>query len=289
MDLNQACGRRGFPAPRHEAAIGAGAQVLLLALLGATVGLGAAGWLAGLAFGAGSWVVLTRALDRSGAHRLGPANRVTLGRTVLVGGVTALVAEAFGGARPVLPLLALTAVALVLDAVDGRVARRTGTATPLGARFDMEVDAVLILVLSVDAAVRFGPWVLLIGAMRYAFVVAARGLRWLGAPLPPRTGRKAVAAFQGIALLLATAPFLPHLVRAGLLLTALAALTWSFGRDVGWLYRFGDRPGAAPLPRAEAPPRLGRARPGHATLGPQRIPMYTQPVPSSSVEKVTGM
>ncbi|MFD8934315.1 CDP-alcohol phosphatidyltransferase family protein [Streptomyces sp. NPDC059578] len=289
MDLNQACGQRGFPTPRHEAAIGAAAQVLLFALLAATVGLGAAGWLAGLVFGAGTWVVLTRALDRAGAHRLGPANRVTLARTLLVGGVTALVAEAFGGSRPVLPLIALTAVALVLDAVDGRVARRTDTATPLGARFDMEVDAALILVLSVDAAVRFGPWVLLIGAMRYAFVVAARGLCWLGAPLPPRTGRKAVAAFQGIALLLATAPFLPPLVRAGLVLAALAALTWSFGRDVWWLYRFGDRTGADPLTGAGAPTRRGPARPVYATLGPQRIPMYTHPVPSSSVEKVTGM
>ena len=37
----------------------------------------------------------------------------------------------------------------VLDAVDGHVARRTGTATAFGARFDMEVDAFLIVVLSV--------------------------------------------------------------------------------------------------------------------------------------------
>jgi phosphatidylglycerophosphate synthase len=183
----------------------------------------------------------------------------------------------------------LTAVALILDAVDGRVARHTGTATPLGARFDMEVDAALILVLSVEAAVRFGPWALLIGAMRYAFVLAARGFRWLGAPLPPRTGRKAVAAFQGIALLAAIVPFLPHAVRAGLVVVALTALTWSFGRDVRWLHRFGDRPGAAVPTGAGTPSRLGRARPDYATLGPQRIPMYTQPVPSGSVEKVTGM
>lgn len=27
----------------------------------------------------------------------------------------------------------------------------------------------------------------------------------------------------------------------------------------------------------------------YATLGPQRIPMYTHPVPSSSSEKITGM
>ena len=39
-----------------------------------------------------------------------------------------------------------------LDAVDGQVARRTGTVSALGARFDMEVDAFLILVLSVYVA-----------------------------------------------------------------------------------------------------------------------------------------
>ncbi|NED04634.1 CDP-alcohol phosphatidyltransferase family protein, partial [Streptomyces sp. SID6648] len=103
------------------------------------------------------------------------------------GGVTALVADSFRGAPPVPLLVGLTAVALVLDGVDGRVARRTGTCTPLGARFDMEVDAFLILVLSVYVSTDLGPWVLLIGAMRYVFVAAARVWPWLTAPLPPST------------------------------------------------------------------------------------------------------
>jgi hypothetical protein len=34
---------------------------------------------------------------------------------------------------------------------------------------------------------------------------------------------------------------------------------------------------------------LRPAQPCYATLGPQRIPMYTHPVPSSSSEKITGM
>ena len=49
--------------------------------------------------------------------------------------------------------------ALALDGVDGQVARRTGTASELGARFDMEVDAFLILVLSVAAGrVVYADW-----------------------------------------------------------------------------------------------------------------------------------
>ena len=91
-------------------------------------------------------------------------------------------------------LVALTAVALVLDAVDGWVARRTETASALGARFDMEVDAFLILVLSVYVARSAGAWVLAIGAARYAFVAAGWLLPWLRGSPPPRYWCKVVAA-----------------------------------------------------------------------------------------------
>ncbi|EFL37913.1 CDP-alcohol phosphatidyltransferase family protein [Streptomyces griseoflavus] len=224
--------------PVHqETAVGAGVQILLLALIGTTIGMGPAGWLAGLAFAVATWAVLSRALQRSGLRSFGAANRVTLGRATLVGGVTALVADSFQDAPPVTLFVGLTAVALVLDAVDGKVARRTGTATPLGARFDMEVDAFLILVLSVYVSMAMGPWVLLIGGMRYVFVAAARVWPWLTAPLPPSTARKTVAALQGVLLLVAGAALLPHAVNAGVVALALGLLVWSFGRDVLWLWR----------------------------------------------------
>ena len=95
-------------------------------------------------------------------------------------------------------LVTLAVVALALDAVDGWVARRTGTASPLGARFDGEVDAFLILVLSVYVARSAGAWVLAIGAARYAFLAAGWLLPWMREPLPPRYWRKVVAATQGI-------------------------------------------------------------------------------------------
>ncbi|MEU4306402.1 CDP-alcohol phosphatidyltransferase family protein [Streptomyces rochei] len=221
---------------QQETAVGAAAQLLLLTLLATAVGMGTAGWLTGLAFALASWAVLSRALHRSRLPSFGPANRVTLGRTVLVGGVTALVADSFSEAPPVSLLVGLTAVALLLDGVDGKVARRTGTCSPLGARFDMEVDAFLILVLSVYVATDLGPWVLLIGGMRYVFVAAARVWPWLTAPLPPSTARKTVAALQGVLLLVAGAHLLPRPVNAGVVVLALGLLVWSFGRDVVWLW-----------------------------------------------------
>ncbi|MEU6885399.1 CDP-alcohol phosphatidyltransferase family protein [Streptomyces viridosporus] len=222
---------------QQETAVGAGVQVLLLALIGPAIGMGPAGWLTGLAFAVATWAVLSRALHRSRLHSFGAANRVTLGRAVLVGGVTALVADSFQDSPPVSLLVGLTAVALILDGVDGKVARRTGTSTPLGARFDMEVDAFLILVLSVYVSMAMGPWVLLIGTMRYVFVAAARLWPWLTAPLPPSTARKTVAALQGVLLLLAGADLLPHGVNVGVVALALGLLVWSFGRDVRWLWR----------------------------------------------------
>jgi phosphatidylglycerophosphate synthase len=214
--------------------------VLLLALLTTATGLGPAGWLTGLAFALATWAVLTRALSRSWVRSFGPANRVTLARATLVGGVTALVADSFESPPPVTVLVALTTVALILDAVDGQVARRTGTASPLGARFDMEVDAFLILVLSIYVATSLGVWVLLIGTMRYAFVAAARVMPWLNGPLPPSTARKTVAALQGIVLLVVGAGIIPDVLAFTAALLALALLTWSFARDVGWLWRVRD-------------------------------------------------
>jgi phosphatidylglycerophosphate synthase len=130
----------------------------------------------------------------------------------------------------------LTAVALILDGVDGKVARRTGTSSALGARFDMEVDAFLILVLSVYVSMSLGPWVLLIGGMRYAFVAVARVLPWLNGELPSSMARKTVAALQGIALLVAASSLLPEVANVAVVAVALASLVWSFGRDVLWLW-----------------------------------------------------
>src|SRR3954463_4321431 len=123
---------------QREQSVAALAQFGLLVVLWASVGLHAVGWIAGAAYGAATWALLTGALRRSGAGALGPADRVTLGRAVLVGGVPAL---AVAGAAPGPVFAGLASVALVLDAVDGKVARRTGTCSRLGARFDMEVDA----------------------------------------------------------------------------------------------------------------------------------------------------
>jgi phosphatidylglycerophosphate synthase len=215
---------------------GSVAQLGLLAFLAGTVGLGAAGALAGLAYGAAVVTLLSRGLQRSGVSMLGPADLVTLLRSVLVGGVAALVVDSFVRPVPVLPLITLSVVALVLDGVDGRVARHTGTVSAVGARFDMEVDSVLVLLLSVVVARPLGPWVLAIGSVRYVRLLAGRLLPWLRRPAPPRFWCKVVAAVEGVALTASAADVLPRPVAVLTLVVVAGLLAESFAREAWELW-----------------------------------------------------
>lgn len=216
-------------------AAGLAAQLALLGALSGTVGLSTLGWCVGLGCGLVTALALDQGLTACAMLRLGPANRVTLTRAVLVGGVAALAVGTWTGrAGPM--LLTLTGVALALDAVDGWVARRTHTVTALGGRFDMEVDAFLILVLSILVARWAGMWVLLIGAARYLFVLAGWLRPWMRRRLPLRPWRKVVTAAQGIVLTAAVEPRGPRWVLVLAVTVAWAMLAESFGRDVWWLW-----------------------------------------------------
>ena len=172
--------------------------------------------------------------------RLGPATWVTLARATLAVGVAALAVDSFTRDTPVALLVALAAVALALDAVDGPVARRTGTATAMGARLDGEVDAFLILALSLYVAPVHGAFVLAIGAARYVFLAGEWLVPWMRAPLPRRRWRTYVAATQGVVLTVAAADVLPRGLMQALLIVALALLAVSVGECTWWLWRRRD-------------------------------------------------
>jgi phosphatidylglycerophosphate synthase len=245
-------------------------QMLLLAALAATVGLSGVGWLLGVTCGAVIDAALARGLAGHRTDRLSLAGWVTLARASVAVVVAALVADSFDRHAPVTMLVSLTALALVLDAVDGKVARRTRTTATLGARFDGEVDAFLILVLSVYVARSAGAWVLAIGAARYAFLAAAWPASWMREPLPPRYWRKFVAATQGVVLAIAAADVLPPAVNRAALVAALALLAESFIRDAWWLWahRLTRSSGAAVV---DAPTlRRRSATPPTARRGPVR-------------------
>jgi phosphatidylglycerophosphate synthase len=217
---------------RSGLAAGVAALVALLAAVETTMGLGAAGWGVGLTCG----LVTGAAVACGGATALGPADLVTVTRGAIACVVAALVAESFVRQPAVPALVALSMVALLLDAVDGWVARHTRTTSAFGARFDGETDAFLILVLSAYVAVTVAGWVLVIGLARYAFAVAGWWWPWLRGQLPPRGWRKVVAATQGIVLTVAAADVAPLWLTYAALVISAALLVESFGRDVVWLW-----------------------------------------------------
>jgi phosphatidylglycerophosphate synthase len=194
------------------------------------------GFVAGVAYLLVSSLLISLGLGRRGMTRLGAANAATATRSTLVGIVVALVVTSFTHPVPVPLLVGLTVAALLLDAVDGWLARRFRVESELGARFDMEVDAFLMLVLCLFDARIVGWWVLAIGLMRYAFVAAGWVVPWMRGQLPPRYWRKVVTAVSGIALAHVATGWIPvaGAIAAG---AALLLLIESFGRDVIWLFR----------------------------------------------------
>jgi phosphatidylglycerophosphate synthase len=168
--------------------------------------------------------------------RFGAANTVTSLRLALV----ALLAAALGEGHTATLAWTVTAVALVasaLDGLDGWLARRSAMISAFGARFDMETDALLIMVLSALAWrwERAGVWVLACGLMRYAFVAAAWAWPWMERPLPPSLRRKVVCVVQIVGLAIIVAPAVAPPLSGWLAAVTLAVLSWSFAVDVWWL------------------------------------------------------
>src|SRR5258705_25472 len=155
------------------AAVGGVLAVAAAALaMGPRLGLGDA-----YPFRAAVWsaVILAFAVWWVGGHhpypRLGPANRVTVLRVLLLALLAALIGEPATTRTAWAAVVGGTVIA-VLDGVDGAMARRSGMSSEFGARFDMETDALLIMVLSVLVwqQGKAGAWVWLCGLMRYLFV-----------------------------------------------------------------------------------------------------------------------
>jgi phosphatidylglycerophosphate synthase len=224
-------------APRFALAAISGAAVvhaLSSGVLGSSAPVAAA--VTALYFCAG--VVVAAFMRVSYPHAaIGICNLVTLARLILT---VSLVAPILGNApAPVWAVFALAVLALALDGLDGWFARRQGLASAFGARFDMEVDAGLSLILALNALVSgsAGPLVVILGLPRYAFAVAGLVLPWLARPLPDRFGRKVACVVQMSALIALQTPILPQMLSALAVIAAVVALSVSFGRDIRWLYR----------------------------------------------------
>jgi len=156
----------------------------------------------------------------------GAANAVTAVRVGLLG----LLLPA-ASVHPAV-LIALSLLILVLDGLDGRLARRHALSSEFGAFFDKESDALFLLLLCGLAAFQ-GPlptWILGAGLLRYGFVVVVFLL-----PTPQNrearsTWARYVYGCMVGALLLSFLPY-PSLYRPVVIVTT-AALVVSFGHSL---------------------------------------------------------
>jgi CDP-diacylglycerol--glycerol-3-phosphate 3-phosphatidyltransferase len=168
---------------------------------------------------------------------LGLANWITLARAVLLAGVAGFVVVDPEGLLAWGPAVGYGA-AVVLDGVDGAVARSVGTETRLGERLDMAVDTTGFVVAPL-VAVAWGllpVWYLSLSAARYCYrgglFLWRRSGRDVGS-LPPSELRRPLASLQMAFITVALLPPAPtplvHTVAPVVLLPSLAV----FARD--WL------------------------------------------------------
>ncbi len=183
--------------------------------------------------------------------RFGQANQITTLRAALA----SLVAGGIGEPRTAVvaaSLAAIGAAATLLDGADGWIARRSRMEGAFGARFDMEVDALLILALSILAwdLGKAEWWVLASGLSRYAFLAAGWQWPWVARPLPPSRRRQTICVIQIVGLLIVVSPIVGSSASRVIAAASLAALWYSFYVDVVWLWRRGRAAPADLAPEA---------------------------------------
>ncbi len=167
---------------------------------------------------------------------LGLCNVATLSRLALAASLLAPLAVGGGASWAV---VAVAGLALSLDGADGWLARREGRVSDFGARFDMEVDSALALILALNAwaSGTVAAIVLLLGLPRYVFAAAGRVLPWLDQPLPARFSRKVVCVLQLATLIALQLPLVAASVANPAVVVVAIALVWSFTVDILWLWR----------------------------------------------------
>jgi phosphatidylglycerophosphate synthase/uncharacterized membrane protein YbhN (UPF0104 family) len=156
------------------------------------VGVGLSSWLSYpplLAFVAAPCFFILVAKSRGNwtpAGEFGLPNLITTSRL----GLTA--ALLFGYQHQTGLVLALIALAnILLDVLDGWLARRVGQSSEFGARYGIEADALLLLALTLVLYSRgvAGPWVLIAGLLRYVYDLAPAFFPPLGEAPRSRIGR----------------------------------------------------------------------------------------------------
>ena len=173
--------------------------------------------------------------------RFGLANQITTIRAMFVALIAGLIGEQ-ESPHIAWVAAATTLLTAALDGVDGWLARRTQAASTFGARFDTEVDALLVQVLAILVwrYGKAGPWIVMSGLLHYVFVTAGWLWPWMRRPLSPSLRGRAICVVQIVALILATVPIIEPPASTCIAAVGLLALCYSFLVDTWRLWRTAD-------------------------------------------------
>lgn len=121
-----------------------------------------------------------------------------------------------------------------LDGVDGWLARRLGDQSRFGAHFDMEIDALSVLVaaLVLFGAGRVGAFVLVPGALRYGYVLTIWWAKTDGREAPRSRAGRYVFSLMVVALCTSLWPIEP--IHRPLIAFASAAIAAAFAHSLYW-------------------------------------------------------
>jgi phosphatidylglycerophosphate synthase len=189
------------------------------------------------AIGLVAQVVAARAW-RTERGKVALANLVTLVRLALVVGLPLLLAWLPRGL-----FVALVVALLVLDGVDGTLARTRGEASAFGAALDMETDALTVMVLVIllwqDGPA--GAWVLVAGLWRYAYAAAVAIVPALG-DCPPSPIYRWIFTSLMIAFAGAFLPWAPLALAFAAIGTALVSFSFLHSLVRSRAFRGSARP-----------------------------------------------
>jgi phosphatidylglycerophosphate synthase len=180
----------------------------------------------------------------------GPANTVTTIRLAMIAGLCTM--GFLEGLGPASALLVLAIFAL--DGLDGWLAKRTRQAGVFGAAFDMECDALLVLVATLLLYLRgrLGVYILVPGFLRYVYALGVAYLPGGGVEPPPtRFGRYAFSVFT-VSMMVSLWPIEP--IYAPLAVLATLIIVGSFARGLWWSLRHSGAVVSQPDPAAAPHP-----------------------------------
>ena len=132
----------------------------------------------------------------------------------------------------------LALVSLILDGLDGSIARKYGNSSKFGELFDQESDNFLMFVLSISLYINkdIGIYVFLIPAYRYIFNVLMIKYTWLKNTLPDSLFRKSACVLTTLLMIISHDTYFNVYISNFIIVFALFIITFSFSKDIIWLY-----------------------------------------------------